>query len=218
MGGLLPWTYSYFIHSRARYRMESVFIFLLLLLGAWTIGYLIRLIGGPLELSLIHYALLIVNVLGMGVVFAQKEPDRIVLDCLTKQTASDASSQMDADTLYCSILNAVEHYDSTSNDEETCLAFAQQLVDVCIFELDLRTRYRWNQLFVRYWKQVGNRWLHATFIITVCYLQSYFMNEPPPPFLPTLPNMEGVPNSTHSAVFTPRIKYHSLPLPRRHPD
>ena len=105
----------------------------------------------------------------MGVVFAQKEPDRIILECLAKQTERDRPSQMDSDTVYCSILSAIEHYDIPSNDEETCLAFAQQLADVRMFELDLRTRYRWNQLFVRYWRVVGNRWIHAMLVITVCY-------------------------------------------------
>ena len=121
-----------------------------------------------MESTLIHYGLLIVNVLGMGIVFAQKEPDRIVLDCLTKRVASEVSPQVDFDTFYCSILNAIEHYDSTTNDEETCLAFTQQLSDVRMFELDLRARYRWNQLLSRYWKAVGSRWLHAVFMITVC--------------------------------------------------
>ena len=118
--------------------MESVFVFLLVVFGSWTIGYLIRLIGGPLELYLIDYILCIVSAIGLCMVFVRRNPDRIVLKCLAKTKPGATPSQEETDTLYSSIFASIDYYDLAEDDEEMTIAFTQQLVDAFLFELERR--------------------------------------------------------------------------------
>ena len=162
--------------------MESVFVFLLVVFGSWTIGYLIRLIGGPLELYLIDYILCIVSAIGLCMIFVRRNPDRIVLKCLAETKPGVTPSQAETDALYSSILASIDYYDLAEDDEETTIAFTQQLVDVFLFELERRDGVNKEPVIIKesepeekkdqkgvgqYVKSVIARWIHGFLLITV---------------------------------------------------
>ena len=80
MGVLLPWTVLLHIQrSNPGKRVQMQFILLLIFVGSFAIGYLIRLIGGQVEQTLITVAFSLLCFLGLFMSFFDDTPERVIL-------------------------------------------------------------------------------------------------------------------------------------------
>ena len=80
MGVLLPWTVLLHIQrSNPGKRVQMQSILLLIFVGSFTIGYLIRLIGGQVEQTLITVAFSLLCFLGLFMSFFDDTPERVIL-------------------------------------------------------------------------------------------------------------------------------------------
>lgn len=111
MGVLLPWTVLLHIQrSNPGKRVQMQSILLLIFVGSFTIGYLIRLIGGQVEQTLITVAFSLLCFLGLFMSFFDDTPERVILrnwNSLACGNRENLSTSM-TDDLYASLLQSAD--------------------------------------------------------------------------------------------------------------
>lgn len=177
MGVLLPWTVLLHIQrSNPGKRVQMQSILLLIFVGSFTIGYLIRLIGGQVEQTLITVAFSLLCFLGLFMSFFDDTPERVILRnwnslaCGNRENLSTSmkgdrenlSTSM-TDDLYASLLQSAD--DSASSQVDQLVALFQE-------EFFLSR----SQLLRRY-LAILVRWLLAVLSVSV------------PSFLPCCPDL-----------------------------
>ncbi|KAK8823800.1 hypothetical protein WA538_001092 [Blastocystis sp. DL] len=138
MGVLLPWTVLLHIQrSNPGKRVQMQSILLLIFVGSFTIGYLIRLIGGQVEQTLITVAFSLLCFLGLFMSFFDDTPERVILRnwnslaCGNRENLSTSmkgdrenlSTSM-TDDLYASLLQSAD--DSASSQVDQLVALFQE--------------------------------------------------------------------------------------------
>ena len=181
IGVLLPWTVLLHVQrSNPGKRVQTHFILLLICVGSFAIGYLIRLIGGLVEQILIVSIFSLLCFLGLFMFFFDDTPERLILRNRSSLAASDpdAPSVSIADDLYASLLQSAD--DGTTSSIDQLIALSKE-------ECTLSR----SQLLRRY-LSVLVRWLLAVLSITV---------PSPSCFCPDLPSSNHRPVvSTHRSL------------------
>ena len=140
MGVLLPWTVLLHIQrSNPGKRVQMQFILLLIFVGSFAIGYLIRLIGGQVEQTLITVAFSLLCFLGLFMSFFDDTLERVILRNCNLSTSmtgdrENLSTSMTGnrenlstsmtDDLYASLLQSAD--DSASSQVDQLVALFQE--------------------------------------------------------------------------------------------
>lgn len=166
MGVLLPWTVLLHIQrSNPGKRVQMQSILLLIFVGSFTIGYLIRLIGGQVEQTLITVAFSLLCFLGLFMSFFDDTPERVILrnwNSLACGNRENLSTSM-TDDLYASLLQSAD--DSASSQVDQLVALFQEEFFLSRSQL------------LRHYLAILVRWLLAVLSVSV------------PSFLPCCPDL-----------------------------
>lgn len=138
---------------------------LLLCIGGWMIGYLIRLIGGVVERTLISVILCILSTCGLGMGFCRSLPERIIIQAYRKGDINAG----ELDDVYCSLLHSCEYYENV----EIPSALVDQLLDVGLLEAQNRKEQGRCFLFGKYCKSLG-RWFLGIVVICVSVVSMFY--------------------------------------------
>ena len=210
MGVLLPWTVLLHIQrSNPGKRVQMQFILLLIFVGSFAIGYLIRLIGGQVEQTLITVAFSLLCFLGLFMSFFDDTPERVILRnwnslaCGNRENLSTSmkgdrenlstSMKGDRENLSTSMTGNRENL-STSMTDDLYASLLQSADDSASSQVDQLVALFQEEFFLsrsqllRRYLAILVRWLLAVLSVSVPSFLLCCPDLPPPDRRPVVPS------------------------------
>ena len=199
MGVLLPWTVLLHIQrSNPGKRVQMQSILLLIFVGSFTIGYLIRLIGGQVEQTLITVAFSLLCFLGLFMSFFDDTPERVILRnwnslaCGNRENLS-TSMKGDRENLSTSMKGDRENL-STSMTDDLYASLLQSADDSASSQVDQLVALFQEEFFLsrsqllRRYLAILVRWLLAVLSVSVPSFLLCCQDLPSPDRRPVVPS------------------------------
>ena len=199
MGVLLPWTVLLHIQrSNPGKRVQMQSILLLIFVGSFAIGYLIRLIGGQVEQALITVAFSLLCFLGLFMSFFDDTPERVILrnwNSLACGNRENLSTSMTGDRENLSTSMTGDHENlSTSMTDDLYASLLQSADDSASSQVDQLVALFQEEFFLsrsqllRRYLAILVRWLLAVLSVSVPSFLLCCQDLPSPDRRPVVPS------------------------------
>ena len=154
-------------------RYSTITYLFVMLFASWFIGYLIRLIGGPIERIVIMCVASVLCLIGLLSSIATPLPQQLLIhdlrtvSTLRKRTEENITCDSSIlsrndNTLFINLAQSVEFYCNTEDKEE----FTDRLMAIYVREREMLFSVGWKE-YVRPFRRVVWRWLRSSLAITV---------------------------------------------------